>query len=173
MSLTILPVFRRFFLAECTSWFRPFYDSFKSCFTHNDLMIISIFFLFQWSLFIQSSQKCMKQFFKILEPTNFSFKTFSNSFLVVTSCYKTCSIYIFFYLYKMSSILQTKLWWSEMSVSTVDEWKKRSRFVSIEIIDPYGVWAFKTFWVFNEMVQFDHTTQMVHFVVRKWHINIP
>ena len=85
--------------------------------------------------------------------------------------YKVCSILIFLDLYEMSSeaLYQTMVVRNAILDS---RWiKKHCLFVSIEIIDTLGVSAFETC-VFNKMIQFKHTTQVLHIFIRKWQIEI-
>ena len=93
-------------------------------------MILSIFFLFQWSVFIQCSKKHIKTY---NEQTNLCFKTFFETLILL--CYSvgiTHEVCRFCWTFKNveQSVVEIKLWWSEMPVSAVDK-SKISVFLSV------------------------------------------
>ena len=75
--------FEGIFFVECISYLIRFHDSFTKRLTHEDLVIMSIFFLFQWSVLILSSQKCNKNSSKLLDLTNFCLKKIFELFFII------------------------------------------------------------------------------------------
>ena len=62
--LIILPVFRSSFLLSIFRSLDRVMIPLQGAFTHKDLMIMSQFFLLQWSVLIRGSQKCISIYFR-------------------------------------------------------------------------------------------------------------
>ena len=123
------------------------------------------FFSFLLSVLFRVASNVSINSSKILQLTILWYKTFSNSSFIIVVIRPV--VYKFWWtLTKCRAKHCTNQTMVVRNASLDSRWiKRRCLFISIEVINTWGVWAFETCWVFNDMVQFKPITQILWVVL--------